>query len=132
VTVRGPRVVLFGAGPTPAGAGPGFGRVRVTDGRALPTGVDRPVGSDRNRSYVPAGDVPFHQESYLSSYSPCLAAGPEQFGPQAGTSRSRCERQDPGTRARRVVDGLVTTGSPRKPETVWLPRGKGEAGLGIR
>jgi protoporphyrinogen oxidase len=73
-------------------------------------GVDRPVESDKNWVYFPEDDVPFYRVTYLSNYSPYLAAGPDQFSLLTETSTSRFKPEDPETIVDRVVDGLVHTG----------------------
>src|SRR5438045_4823297 len=73
-------------------------------------GVDRPALSSKNWIYFPEPDVPFYRVTYLSNYSPYLAATPDQTIFLTETSRSRHKPEDADTIVERVIDGLCSTG----------------------
>ena len=73
-------------------------------------GVDRPAMSNKNWIYFPEPDVPFYRVTYLSNYSPYLAATPDQTIFLTETSRSTFKPEAADTIVDRVVDGLCSTG----------------------
>jgi UDP-galactopyranose mutase len=113
---------LSATGSVPAAVRRAAAQLEWTSTHVVGVAVDRPTDTTRTWVYYPELDVPFHRLTYLSNYSPHLAARPGQTLLLTETSASAYKPENPATIVERVVSGLRRVGGlgpAEEPASVW-------------